>query len=154
MLSMWRGWFPHWAVLPEQASMPPLRQTTRNDLLPYAPGRSAWTSGETRWIPPDGYRWRHRWGCRPDDMRMPQLLDQDRGARSHHPPSFSGLWVMQLNFRKSETTWVLCGQELLDRQCSNNIILVQDPPSSVGQGKVYFRATSSSDRPLWGVAIL
>ena len=46
---------------------------------------------------------------------------------------------MQLNFRSSETTWILCQQELIDRQLHPDVILVQDPPFSVCMGKNVFR---------------
>ena len=46
---------------------------------------------------------------------------------------------MQMNFRGSETTWILCQQELLDRNVRPDIILVQDPPFSVRMGKNVFR---------------
>ena len=45
---------------------------------------------------------------------------------------------MQLNFRRSETTWMLCQQEFLDQRTFPDIILVQDPPSSVMGGKNIF----------------
>ena len=47
--------------------------------------------------------------------------------------------VMQLNFRRSETTWMLCQQEFLEHRTSPDIILVQDPPSFVMGGKNIFR---------------
>ena len=46
---------------------------------------------------------------------------------------------MQMNFRQSETTWILCQQELLDRNLRPGVILVQDPPFSVCVGKNVFR---------------
>ena len=57
------------------------------------------------------------------------------GARPLGP----SLSFMQLNFRRSETTWVLCQQEFLEKGASPDIILVQDPPTSVLGGKNIFQ---------------
>ena len=46
---------------------------------------------------------------------------------------------MQLNFRRSETTWILCQQELLDRNLAPDVILIQDPPSSARGGRNVFQ---------------
>ena len=46
---------------------------------------------------------------------------------------------MQMNFRGSETTWLLCQQELADQNLRPDVILVQDPPFSVCVGKNIFR---------------
>ena len=46
---------------------------------------------------------------------------------------------MQLNFRRSETTWILCQQELLDRKLTPDVILIQDPPSSALGGRNVFK---------------
>ena len=46
---------------------------------------------------------------------------------------------LQLNFRKSETTWILCNQELIDRGKSPDIVLIQDPPHSVVMGMNIFQ---------------
>ena len=45
---------------------------------------------------------------------------------------------MQLNFRRSETTWMLCQQEFLEQRTFPDIILVQDPPSSVMGERTFF----------------
>ena len=58
-----------------------------------------------------------------------------QGAR----PLDTVLTFLQLNFRKSEMTWILCSQELLDRRMSPDVVLIQDPPSSVMRGKNIFR---------------
>ena len=44
-----------------------------------------------------------------------------------------------MNFRGSETTWILCQQEMLDREVRPDVILIQDPPFSVCMGKNVFR---------------
>ena len=46
---------------------------------------------------------------------------------------------MQLNFRRNETTWVLCQQELLDRNLAPDVILIQDPPSLALEGRNVFK---------------
>ena len=51
----------------------------------------------------------------------------------------AGISFMQMNFRGSETTWILCQQELADRDLRPDVILVQDPPFSVCVGKNVFR---------------
>ena len=58
-----------------------------------------------------------------------------KGARS----AGKFLNFLQLNFRKSETTWILCNQELIDRGESPDIVLIQDPPYSVTMGKNIFQ---------------
>ena len=57
----------------------------------------------------------------------------ERGGNPRSAPN--GISIMQMNFRGSETTWILCQQELLDRNVRPDIILVQDPPFSVCMGK-------------------
>ena len=44
-----------------------------------------------------------------------------------------------MNFRGGETTWLLCQQEMLDRDLRPDVILVQDPPFSVCVGKNVFQ---------------
>ena len=61
-----------------------------------------------------------------------------RGANRSRLSS-KGVSFMQMNFRQSETTWILCQQELLDRNLRPDVILVQDPPFSVCVGKNVFR---------------
>ena len=56
------------------------------------------------------------------------------GAR----PSSRPLSVMQLNFRRSETTWMLCHREFMDKGHTPDVILIQDPPPSVMVGKNIF----------------
>ena len=46
---------------------------------------------------------------------------------------------MQLNFRRSETTWILYQQEFLDRHLLPDIVIIQDPPPSVLGGKSMFQ---------------
>ena len=61
-------------------------------------------------------------------------------AESNLPcPPTTGIQFMQMNFRGSETTWILCQQELSDRNLRPDVILVQDPPFSVCVGKNIFR---------------
>ena len=61
-------------------------------------------------------------------------------AESNLPcPPTTGIQFMQMNFRGSETTWILCQQELSDRNLRPDVILVQDPPFSVCVGKNVFR---------------
>ena len=50
-----------------------------------------------------------------------------------------GISLMQMNFRGSETTWLLCQQELIDRNLRPEVILIQDPPFSVCVGKNIFQ---------------
>ena len=58
-------------------------------------------------------------------------------AESNIPcPPDTGIQFMQMNFRGSETTWILCQQELSDRNLRPDVILVQDPPFSVCVGKM------------------
>ena len=45
---------------------------------------------------------------------------------------------MQLNFRKSESTWILCQRELIEAQYTPDVVIIQDPPSSVHGGKNVF----------------
>ena len=54
-------------------------------------------------------------------------------------PIHAPLTFMQLNFRKSETTWLLCHKEFIDSGHRPDVILVQDPPSSVMGGKNIFQ---------------
>ena len=64
------------------------------------------------------------------------------GTRRENPPqrtTTDGISFLQMNFRGSETTWILCQQELADRDLRPDVILVQDPPSSVCVGKNVFR---------------
>ena len=67
----------------------------------------------------------------------------DRGGawrEANNPQKTSkGLSFMQMNFRGSETTWLLCQQELADQHLRPDVILVQDPPFSVCVGKNIFR---------------
>ena len=67
----------------------------------------------------------------------------DRGGawrEANNPQKTSkGLSFMQMNFRGSETTWLLCQQELADQNLRPDVILVQDPPFSVYVGKNIFR---------------
>ena len=62
-----------------------------------------------------------------------------RGGPTHINQASNGVSFMQMNFRSSETTWILCQQELLDRQMQPDVILIQDPPFSVCMGKNIFR---------------
>ena len=62
-----------------------------------------------------------------------------RGGPSHINQASNGVSVVQMNFRSSETTWILCHQELLDRKIQPDVILIQDPPFSVCMGKNIFR---------------
>ena len=64
------------------------------------------------------------------------------GVRRETPPPGTkpaGVSFMQMNFRGSETTWILCQQEMADRDLRPDVILVQDPPFSVCVGKNVFR---------------
>ena len=81
--------------------------------------------------------------------------DAPCGARSvGHPLRF-----LQLNFRRSETTWILCSQELFERGDTPDVILVQDPPRSVMVGKNIFKGyrvvrASGNGEGLGQVAVL
>ena len=59
-------------------------------------------------------------------MRPPPTL----GGGSPDQPIRGAVSCMQLNFRRIETTWVLCQQELLNQNLTPDVILIQDPPSS------------------------
>ena len=56
----------------------------------------------------------------------------NKGVRYKRPRN---LKFLQLNFRRSETTWALTYQELTDAGQLPDIILAQDPPLSVALGK-------------------
>ena len=63
------------------------------------------------------------------------------GTRRENPPqrtTTDGISFLQMNFRGSETTWILCQQELADRDLRPDVILVQDPPFLVCVGKNVF----------------
>ena len=69
-------------------------------------------------------------------------LDEFGGTREEaRPPrpASQGVSFLQMNFRGSETTWLLCQQEMLDRHLRPDVILVQDPPFSVCVGKNVFQ---------------
>ena len=61
------------------------------------------------------------------------------GAANIPRPTPQGVSFMQMNFRGSETTWLLCQQELIDRNLRPDVILIQDPPFSVCVGKNIFQ---------------
>ena len=61
--------------------------------------------------------------------------EEDRRPR----PTSQGVSFLQMNFRGSETTWLLCQQELIDRNLRPDVILIQDPPFSICVGKNIFR---------------
>lgn len=62
----------------------------------------------------------------------------DRAVQSRQKPAGKILKCMQLNFRKSDTTWILAQQELSGNKTQPDIVLIQDPPSSVLGGKNIF----------------
>ena len=66
----------------------------------------------------------------------------DGGTQRENPPprqTSAGISFMQMNFRGSETTWILCQQELADCDLRPDVILVQDPLFSVCVGKNVLR---------------
>ena len=50
-----------------------------------------------------------------------------------------GISFMQMNFWGSETTWLLCQQEMVDQNLRPDVILIQDSPFSICVGKNIFR---------------
>ena len=113
----------------KQAPLPPLRQGPGDLPLPRASANSK-PGNFRRWSTPGG---------RPDLMRFSMASG---GTRRENPPqrtTTDGISFLQMNFRGSETTWILCQQELADRDLRPDVILVQDPPSSVCVGKNVFR---------------
>ena len=64
------------------------------------------------------------------------------GLRRENPlprTKAAGMSFMQMNFRGSETTWILCQQEMEDKALRPDVILVQDPPFSVCAEKNAFK---------------
>ena len=76
-------------------------------------------------------------------MSTPSAFGGRREGVNRPLTTSTGVSFMQLNFRSSETTWILCQQELIERQLYPDIILVQDPPFSVCMGKNIFRGYRS-----------
>ena len=69
-----------------------------------------------------------------------------QGARPLGP----SLSLMQLGFRRSETTWVFCQQEFLETWASLDVILVQGPPTSIVGGENIFQGYSNCQSPWSG----
>ena len=61
------------------------------------------------------------------------LWGEARNPRTASP----GISFMQMNFRGSETTWLLCYQEMMDGHLHPDVILVQDPLSLSVWGKTF-----------------
>ena len=82
-------------------------------------------------------------------MRPPPPL----GGEGPDQPRRGVVTCMQLNFRRSETTWVLCQQELLDRHLAPDVILIQDPPSSALGGRNVFKGYRLVRAPRHGAVL-
>lgn len=74
-------------------------------------------------------------------MSNQNVFGEMRGRDKRPLPSLNGVSFMEMNFRSSETIWMLCQQGLIDRQLHSDIILVQDPPFSFCVGKMFSGAS-------------